>query len=100
MPWIGPRIGLCGIGLKAHWPQFAGLRERLDQYLGHAASRLRSTGANLELLGVVDLRKRRAKLAMHVMVQISVYLSSTSHRTRSQAQCCRSCSEHKCRCLC
>ena len=28
------RIGLFGIGLDVYWPQFAGLKERLEGYLG------------------------------------------------------------------
>ena len=27
------KIGLFGIGLDAYWPQFAGLKERLEGYL-------------------------------------------------------------------
>ena len=27
-----PKIGLFGIGLDADWPQFAGLKERVESY--------------------------------------------------------------------
>jgi len=27
-----PRVGIFGIGLAAYWPQFEGLRERLEGY--------------------------------------------------------------------
>ena len=27
-----PRVGVFGIGLAAYWPQFEGLRERLEGY--------------------------------------------------------------------
>ena len=34
------RVGLCGIGLDAYWPQFAGLKERLEGYVARVAERL------------------------------------------------------------
>src|SRR3569833_730335 len=48
------RIGLCGIGLEAYWPQFSGLRERLDGYVRSVAERLERSGARVEMLGLVD----------------------------------------------
>ncbi len=39
------RIGLFGIGLDAYWPQFAGLRERLEGYL-HPVQRARRPYGN------------------------------------------------------
>ncbi len=35
------KVGLFGIGLAAYWPQFAGLKERLEGYQSIVASRLR-----------------------------------------------------------
>ena len=29
-----PRVGVFGIGLAAYWPQFEGLRERLEGWEG------------------------------------------------------------------
>ena len=55
------RIGLCGVGLDAYWPQFSGLRERLDGYVGQVAELLKRTGASIEMLGLVDTPKRDAK---------------------------------------
>jgi L-arabinose isomerase len=52
------RIGLCGIGLEAYWPQFDGLRARLDGYVREAGERLKSIGASVELLGMVDTARR------------------------------------------
>ncbi len=48
------RVGLCGIGLDAYWPQFAGLRERLEGYVGQVAARLEQAGASVVKLGLVD----------------------------------------------
>jgi L-arabinose isomerase len=39
------RVGLCGIGLDAYWPQFEGLRARLDSYIREAGTRLEEFGA-------------------------------------------------------
>jgi L-arabinose isomerase len=39
------RIGLFGIGLDAYWPQFAGLRERLEGYLSVVDRKLRDAAA-------------------------------------------------------
>ena len=38
------RIGLFGIGLDTYWPQFAGLKERLEGYLREVASKLARPG--------------------------------------------------------
>ena len=34
------RVGLFGIGLDAYWPQFAGLKERFEGYLGRVKQAL------------------------------------------------------------
>ena len=38
------RIGLYTTGLKAYWPQFAGMRERLEGYGRFIAAELAATG--------------------------------------------------------
>jgi L-arabinose isomerase len=48
------RIGLFGIGLDAYWPQFKGLKARLEGYLGSVADRLRRPGVEVVNLGLVD----------------------------------------------
>ncbi|WP_428388886.1 arabinose isomerase [Mucisphaera sp.] len=48
------RIGLFGIGLEAYWSQFAGLKDRLEGYLGVTAERLASPGVEVVNLGLVD----------------------------------------------
>jgi L-arabinose isomerase len=48
------RIGLFGIGLDAYWPQFKGLKPRLEGYLGTVADRLRRPGVEVVNLGLID----------------------------------------------
>jgi L-arabinose isomerase len=48
------RIGLFGIGLDTYWPQFAGLQERLEGYLGRVAGKLALPGVEIVNLGLVD----------------------------------------------
>ena len=48
------RIGLFGIGLEAYWPQFEGLKSRLESYLETVAGRLRRDDIELVNLGLVD----------------------------------------------
>jgi L-arabinose isomerase len=48
------RLGLFGIGLDAYWPQFAGLKERLEGYLGRVAEKLARPGVEIVNAGLVD----------------------------------------------
>ena len=48
------RIGLFGIGLEAYWPQFAGLKERLEGYLQRVAEKLALPGVEVVNLGLID----------------------------------------------
>jgi L-arabinose isomerase len=48
------RIALFGVGLDAYWPQFPGLKSRLEGYLGKVEGRLRRYGAVVKNLGLVD----------------------------------------------
>jgi L-arabinose isomerase len=47
-------VGFFSIGLAAYWPQFPGLRERLDGYGRFVAERLREAGADVVDVGMVD----------------------------------------------
>jgi len=80
------RIGLCGIGLDAYWPQFAGLRERLSGYVGQVEEHLRRTGARVEMLGLIDTPQkgreaghacRRADIDLLIIYVTTYALSST-----------------------
>jgi L-arabinose isomerase len=48
------RVGLFGIGLEAYWPQFKGLKARLEGYLGETARRLGRPGVEVVNLGLID----------------------------------------------
>lgn len=48
------RIGIFGIGLGAYWPQFEGLKERLEGYQNDVEARVRSMGAAVVSAGLVD----------------------------------------------
>lgn len=55
------RVGVFGIGLEAYWPQFAGLKERLEGYLGRVASKLSRPGVEIVNLGLVDTPEKAVK---------------------------------------
>lgn len=48
------RIGLLGIGLDTYWPQFPGLKERLEGYVARVAEKLDRPGVEIVNLGLVD----------------------------------------------
>jgi len=48
------RVGLFGIGLEAYWPQFAGLKRRLEGYLAVVNQRLQREGIEVVNLGLID----------------------------------------------
>lgn len=82
----GLRVGLCGIGLDAYWPQFAGLKERLEGYVREAGERMEKAGAVVEHLGMVDT-PQRGKEAGHacrrtdvdlLIVYVTTYALSTT----------------------
>jgi len=80
------RVGLFGIGLDTYWPQFPGLKERLEGYLRVVAKRLGRPGVEVVNLGLIDNppkaieaghRFRRADVDL-LFLQVTTYaLSST-----------------------
>ena len=48
------KIGLFGIGLDAYWPQFDGLKQRLEQYIQTTRGRLERPGVEVVDLGLID----------------------------------------------
>jgi L-arabinose isomerase len=48
------RVAVFGIGLAAYWPQFEGLRERLEGYQRGIETRLEAMGADVVSAGLVD----------------------------------------------
>ncbi len=80
------RVGLCGVGLAAYWPQFAGLKERLEGYLSQVEARLNKPGVEIVNLGLVDSshqaidaghRLRRADVDI-IFLYITTYALSAS----------------------
>ncbi len=53
-----PRVGVFGIGLAAYWPQFEGLRERLEGYQTGLERNLAGLGAEVVSAGLVDTPER------------------------------------------
>jgi L-arabinose isomerase len=50
----GMKIGLFGIGLDTYWPQFPGLKERLEAYLGTVEQKLSQIHPEIVNAGLVD----------------------------------------------
>jgi len=48
------RVGLFGIGLEAYWPQFSGLKERLEGYVAQVSAQLERPGVEVVNLGLID----------------------------------------------
>src|SRR3954453_17551390 len=48
------KIGLFGIGLDNYWPQFAGLKERLEGYISVVQKRLARSGVEVGNFGLID----------------------------------------------
>jgi L-arabinose isomerase len=48
------RIGFFGVGLDTYWPQFRGLKERLEGYLGQVSRKLARPGIEIVNLGLID----------------------------------------------
>ncbi len=55
------RVGLFGIGLDTYWPQFEGLKDRLEGYLRVVAERLAKDGVEICNAGLVDSPERAAE---------------------------------------
>jgi len=60
------RIGLFSIGLDAYWPQFMGLKQRLEGYTSEVADKLRAGGAELINFGLVDSPQMAARVGHDV----------------------------------
>ena len=48
------KIGLFGIGLDTYWPQFEGLKTRLEGYLARVEGKLARDGVEIVNLGLID----------------------------------------------
>ncbi|MEP6986807.1 MAG: arabinose isomerase, partial [Chloroflexota bacterium] len=51
---IKAKIGVFGIGLAAYWPQFEGLKERLEGYQREVERKISAMNAEVISAGLVD----------------------------------------------
>jgi L-arabinose isomerase len=78
------RVGIFGIGLAAYWPQFEGLRERLEGYQRSIETRLRELGADVVSAGLVDTAQG-ARAAGDALVGVDlVMVYAATYATSSQ----------------
>ncbi|MDP9173426.1 MAG: arabinose isomerase [Planctomycetota bacterium] len=52
------KVGLFGVGLDAYWPQFQGLKDRLEGYVRKVETQLKRPGIEVVNLGLIDNPKR------------------------------------------
>ncbi len=80
------QIGLFGTGLDVYWPQFPGLKDRLEGYLRRVAGKLQHPGAEVVNLGLIDTpakafeagrRFRQADVDLIFLYATTYALSST-----------------------
>jgi L-arabinose isomerase len=85
-PGTPPRVGIFGIGLAAYWPQFDGLRKRLEGYQQEIEARLEEMGAEVVSPGLVDTaqaaRQAGAMLATAHLDLVMLY--TATYATSSQ----------------
>jgi L-arabinose isomerase len=82
---VPPRVGIFGIGLAAYWPQFDGLRERLEGYQQRIVAQVEAMEAVVVSAGLVDTAQaaRRAGETLAagridlVMVYAATYATSS-----------------------
>ena len=79
-------VGIFGIGLAAYWPQFEGLRERLEGYQRGIETRLEALGAEVVSAGLVDTAQaaRRAGATLAAARPDLVLLYTATYATSSQ----------------
>ncbi len=81
-----PRVGVFGIGLAAYWPQFEGLRERLEGYQRRLEERLAARGAEVVSAGLVDspeLARAAGEMLAGGRVEL-VFVYAATYATSSQ----------------
>jgi L-arabinose isomerase len=80
------QVGVFGIGLAAYWPQFDGLRERLEGYQRGIEERLAGLGADVVSAGLVDTPQgARAAGDLLARAQVDLVLVYTAtYATSSQ----------------
>ncbi len=83
---MNARVGVFGIGLAAYWPQFEGLRDRLEGYRAGLERKLAELGAEIVSAGLVDTpeaaREAGERLAAGRVELIMLY--TATYATSSQ----------------
>jgi L-arabinose isomerase len=84
----GPRarVGVFGIGLAAYWPQFDGLRERVEGYQQRVEARVAQLGGEVVSAGLVDTAQgARAAGDRFAQAQVDLVLChAVTYATSSQ----------------
>src|SRR4051795_12803171 len=80
------RVGVLGIGLEAYWPQFEGLRERIEGYQRRVEERVAALGAEVVSAGLVDTPERAREAGdLFAGAQVDVVLChAVTYATSSQ----------------
>ena len=81
-----PRVGVFGVGLAAYWPQFEGLRDRLEGYQQEIEARLEAMDAEVISCGLVDTAQaaRAAGAQLRAAGVDLVMLYAATYATSSQ----------------
>jgi L-arabinose isomerase len=81
-----PRVAVFGIGLAAYWPQFDGLRSRLEAYQRRIEEHLDELGADVVSAGLVDTPQvaRRAGVELAASRPDLLLLYTATYATSSQ----------------
>ncbi len=78
------RVGIFGIGLAAYWPQFEGLRERLEGYQRGIEGRLGEMGADVVSAGLVDTPQAAREAGAELAGVDLLLLYTATYATSSQ----------------
>src|SRR3954449_10896915 len=74
-PGLPARVGVFGIGLATYWPQFEGLRERIEGYQRRVEERVRELGGEVVSAGLVDTEQgARAAGDLFASAQVDLVL--------------------------
>jgi L-arabinose isomerase len=78
------RVGLLGLGLEAYWPQFSGLKPRLEEHVREIEQYLQSPERTIVNLGMIDSLN---KAVISAVRRTWMYCSSTSRPMRFPPPC-------------
>jgi L-arabinose isomerase len=81
---VSGRVGIFGIGLAAYWPQFEGLRERLEGYQRGIEGQLREMGADVVSAGLVDTPQVARRAGEELLGVDLLLLYTATYATSSQ----------------